>query len=120
MLCTAGTNPSPAVDHGRRLNSGMRLLLAGAVALCAVLAGLSTVWRVPQDLDTAQRVQISLRDEQAAVKRLSAALAQKTLGDKTADNNVRHPEPFRALHKTLKASFPTVFDALKLDIVRPA
>ena len=47
---------------------------AGAVVLCAVLAALAVSWRVPQDLDTAERAQIALHRPDEAIQRLAGVL----------------------------------------------
>ena len=97
----------------------LALAAAALVAVCAVLLALGTAgWTVPQSLDTAPRAHIELRDGQAAVARLAKALTFKTVGNGSALNDVGDAAPFRALHKHLRASFPTVFSSLKLDLVR--
>ena len=92
-------------------------LLTGVVALCAVAVGVLNAGPTAPDLDTADRINISLVGETDMLHRLSQALQHKTVSSLAAEGHVLVPETFKALHTTLFDAFPEVFKTLDLEVV---
>ena len=93
------------------------VLLTGFVALCAIAVSIFTAGSLPPDLDTADRISVSLVGETDMLDRLSLVLQHKSVSSLGAEDHILFPENFEALHSTLFDAFPDVFKTLDLEVV---
>ena len=64
------------------------------------------------------KVHVDLVKPESAIKHLAEILKFKTISSHTAENHVESPKEFQGLHQTLRKQWPSVFKALRVDVVR--
>ena len=92
------------------------------VALIVALLGIATHHSADISDETKfaypSKVHVDLVKPELAVKHLAEILKFRTISSHKAENHVESPKEFQGLHRTLRKQWPSVFKALKVDVVR--
>ncbi len=96
----------------RILRNVVLLLIAAAIVLAAVLV--ANTWRKPSRQIAVAPVAPAAVDENAAARRLGAAVKLQTIASADADQSA---DAFRALHDLIAQSFPAFHAAARREIV---